>query len=103
MRNGVSQVSVKEDAVEYQGPGKGAETSRLIPCKRLFSLKEAAVYLGKGLYGIRELVWCGKLPIVRDGRKQMIDREDLDRYIQARKGSYFLREADERVINGQRK
>jgi excisionase family DNA binding protein len=64
--------------------------------KRLFTLKESALYLGRGLYGVRGLIWKGKLPVVRDGRKQWIDREDLDQYIESCKTNYFLREADER-------
>lgn len=74
-----------------------------VSAKRLFSLKEAAFYLGRGLYGVRELIWAGRLPVVRDGRKMFLDREDLDHYIESRKEPYSLRQSDERPINGKRK
>jgi hypothetical protein len=56
--------------------------------KRLYTLKEAATYLGRGLYGIRELVWRGALPIVKNemkGRKMFVDVRDLGKYIDQNK------------------
>jgi excisionase family DNA binding protein len=93
-----SMATVKEKLIESQAHGRGEEIDNRLPGKRLFTLKESALYLGRGLYGVRELIWKGKLPVVRDGRKMWIDREDLDQYIEACKGSYFLREADERNV-----
>ncbi len=49
--------------------------------KRLFSLKDAAAYLGRPVYGVRSLVWSGKLPVIQDGRKMYVDVNDLDLYI----------------------
>lgn len=90
-------MSVEIKELKNQGLRKGEEISKRFPSKRLFSLKEAAQYLGRGLYGVRELIWAGRLPVVRDGRKMFLDREDLDRYIDSLKAFYFLREEDERV------
>lgn len=71
--------------------------------KRLLSIKNSAEYMGRGVYGIRELIWSGQLPIVRDGRKIFLDIQDLDKYIDSKKTSYFLREVDERPKNGKGK
>ena len=49
--------------------------------KRLYSVDEAAVYLGRSVWGLREMVWAGKLPIIRDGRRILLDINDLDKWI----------------------
>jgi hypothetical protein len=50
---------------------------------RLYDLKAAAKYLGRPVWGVRELVWKGVLPAVRDcdRGKQYIDLEDLEAYV----------------------
>jgi len=60
--------------------------------KRLYTLKEASIYLGRGLHGVRDLVWQGKLPCVRNREdskgKMWIDIEDLEAFIQKNKETY---------------
>jgi len=58
--------------------------------KRLYTLKEAARYLGRSEWSMRELIWAGKIPIVRgDGaRKIFLDIKDLDAYIKGNKSIY---------------
>jgi len=58
--------------------------------KRLFTLKEAAQYLGRSEWGMRELIWGGKIPVVREegGRKIFIDVLDLSAYVERNKASY---------------
>jgi hypothetical protein len=53
--------------------------------KRLFDLKEAAIYLGRPVFSVRTLIWNGALPYVKEGRKQYLDIFDLDSYIERRK------------------
>ena len=53
--------------------------------KRLYTLKEASTYLGKTMWGIRSLVWSGKISYVKDGRKIWLDQVDLDQYIERMK------------------
>ena len=65
---------------QNRGVRKGEEIPYPIS-KRLFTLKEAALYLGRGLYGVREMVWRGELPVIQTGRKQFIDILDLEAYI----------------------
>lgn len=49
------------------------------PRKRLYTIPEAAEYLGRTPWAIREMIWKGKLPAVRDGRRVLLDIQDLDR------------------------
>jgi excisionase family DNA binding protein len=78
-------VNLKGD--ENQAVKTGTRICNPIP-KRLFTLKEAAHYLGRGLYGVRDMVWKGKLPVVRDGRKMFVDLKDLDAWIERNKETY---------------
>jgi len=60
------------------------------PIKRLYTLKEAARYLGRSDWGMRELMWAGKIPFVRPdgGRKIYFDVSDLDEYIEINKSVF---------------
>jgi excisionase family DNA binding protein len=51
-------------------------------------LKEASAYLGRSVWGVRELIWAGKIPVVRDGRKIFIDILDLDKFVEENKSTY---------------
>ena len=52
---------------------------------RLLSAKDAATYLGAHLWAIRQMVRNRELPYVQIGRKHLIDRSDLDRFIEKNK------------------
>ena len=56
--------------------------------KRLFSVSEASLYLGRSVPSLRELIWAGSLPIVRVGRRIHLDLLDLDRFIEQHKTTY---------------
>jgi excisionase family DNA binding protein len=58
--------------------------------KRLFTLKEAAEYLGRSAWGMRELIWSQVIPVVKQGgcRKMYLDRNDLDTFIEKNKAIY---------------
>jgi excisionase family DNA binding protein len=60
------------------------------PCKRLFTLKEASEYLGRSVWGVRELVWSQVIPVVKQGgcRKMYLDINDLDAFIEKNKVIY---------------
>jgi len=55
------------------------------PSKRLYTLKEAALYLGRPIFSLRTLLWNGKLPYIQDGRKYYLDVRDMDAYIDQQK------------------
>jgi len=56
--------------------------------KRLYALPEAALYLGRSIWAVREMVWAGKLPIVRDGRRILLDIQDMDKWIDMQKTTF---------------
>jgi len=60
-------------------------TNSYIPRKRLYTVKEAAEYLGHTVWGIRSLVWSKTLPVVQHGRKQFLDLFDLNAFIEKNK------------------
>ena len=53
--------------------------------KRLYNVKEAGRYLGRSSWAIRHLIWAGELPEVRQGRRVMVDIEDMDKFIEKHK------------------
>ena len=53
--------------------------------KRLYSLPEAAHYLGRTLWSMRELVWKGRIPIVRERKRIFVDIQDLESYVMRHK------------------
>lgn len=58
--------------------------------KRLYTLKESAVYLGRSEWGMRELVWKQALPVVKEegARKIFIDINDLENFVNRNKSTY---------------
>ena len=53
--------------------------------KRLYSLPEAAEYLGRSEWSVRRLIWAGKLPHVKSGKRVHLDIRDMDRFIESHK------------------
>jgi excisionase family DNA binding protein len=55
--------------------------------KRLYTLKEAAVYLGRSDWGVRELIWSRTIPVIQQpgARKYYLDIRDLDMFIEKNK------------------
>jgi excisionase family DNA binding protein len=56
------------------------------PRKRLYTIPDAAEYLGRSPWAVRSMIWSGKLPAVRDGKRVLVDVYDLDRWIDNNKG-----------------
>ena len=54
---------------------------------RLLPIKKAAEALGLTVWGLRQRVWAGDIPVVRfgTGGKQYIDRKDLDKLVEQNK------------------
>jgi excisionase family DNA binding protein len=53
--------------------------------KRLYSIKELVRMIGGTEWFWRSQIWDGKLPFVQVGRKMLIDREDIEVFIQNHK------------------
>ena len=73
---------------ELRGAKKAQGFSYPLP-KRLYSLPEASVYLGRTVWSLRELIWAGLLPIVRHGKRIWVDIHDLDAYVTKNKTTYI--------------
>lgn len=58
------------------------------PAKRLYSVPEAAFYLGRGVDAVYEMIWAGKIPYVKDGRRNLIDIRDMDEFIEKNKTAF---------------
>ncbi len=56
--------------------------------KRLYSIPEAAAYLGRSVWAVREMIWAGKIRYVKDGRRQLLDIFDLDKWIEDSKTQF---------------
>ena len=54
---------------------------------RLFDVHTAAVYLNTTVPCIRRLIWSGELTHFRLGKKYVIDKIDLDAYVERRKAA----------------
>ncbi len=53
--------------------------------KRLYAIKEAAQYMGRTERALREMIWAKKIPIIRDGKKILLDIKDMDAWIETHK------------------
>lgn len=56
--------------------------------KRLLSVQEASIYIGRSIPALRELIWAGRLPIVKTDRRIFLDVLDLDKWIDQNKTRY---------------
>lgn len=74
--------------IETQGVSKAQGIPNPLS-KRLYSLPESANYLGRTLWSMRELVWRGSIPIVREGKRIFVDVVDLEEYIRRNKTTYL--------------
>lgn len=65
--------------------------------KRLYTLSEAAEYLGRSVWSVRRLIWEGVLPSVRVQRRVHLDLADMENLIEQSK---VVEEAPLRVMKG---
>lgn len=71
--------------VERLAKYKAARKNPKGPAKRLYSVPEAVYYLGRTVNALRQIIWAGKIDIVKDGRRVLLDVKDLDDYIERNK------------------
>jgi excisionase family DNA binding protein len=53
--------------------------------KRILTLKECVEEYGVSLWFWRRMLWDGALPFIRVGRKQLLDRRDIEKFLESRK------------------
>lgn len=58
-----------------------------VPVKRLYSIKELVAEIGATEWYWRTQIWDGQLPFVQVGRKMLVDREDVEKFITDNKSS----------------
>ena len=90
LENGYTMVTSFSKSKENQPVTKAQRINSPVS-KRLFTLKESAEYLGRSEWGMRELIWAGKIPVVRSegGRKIFVDIQDLNQFINRNKTTYL--------------
>jgi excisionase family DNA binding protein len=64
-----------------------ANCAQTVPVKRLYSIDELAKVFGATRWYWRSQVWDGRLPYVTVGRKFLIDRKDVEEFIEKNKYS----------------
>jgi excisionase family DNA binding protein len=52
---------------------------------RLLTINGAALALGVSPWSVRAMIWDGEVPFVRVGRAHMIDRADLEQWVNSHK------------------
>ena len=57
--------------------------------KRLYSIPEAGEYLGRTAWSIREMIYAGKIPYIRDGRRMLLDINDMDSWIEEKRTRFM--------------
>ena len=53
--------------------------------KRLYSIKEVGTFLGRSTWSVREMLWAGKLPYIKDGKRIFVDVLDIEQWIEQSK------------------
>ena len=53
--------------------------------KRLYTIPEAAIYLGRSTWSVRRLIWEGAVPAVRIAGRVHVDIQDMDDLIERTK------------------
>jgi excisionase family DNA binding protein len=64
-----------------------AQTPVLPVTPRLLSMKDAAKYLGCAYWAVRTLLWGKQIPYIQIGRRFVIDRTDLDKWVDKQKAA----------------
>jgi excisionase family DNA binding protein len=55
------------------------------PEPRLYTIKNAAAYLSTTVWYVRSIVWARQIPHLRCGNRIVIDKADLDAFIDSQK------------------
>lgn len=64
-----------------------------------FTINEAAEYTGIGRNTMRQIVAWGKLPVLKVGKKVIIRRDMLDRFMEANQGRNLRDESDVQAMS----
>ncbi len=62
----------------------GQSRAQTLP-RRLCAIAEAARFLAVSTWTVREMVWRGDLPHIRNGRRILLDLRDLEAWVERTK------------------
>jgi excisionase family DNA binding protein len=54
---------------------------------RMLTVPQAAAYLSCPIWTVRTLIWSREIPVIKPGKSYLIDRQDLDRWIDRTKAT----------------
>lgn len=46
--------------------------------------------MGRTVCALREMIWAGKIPVVKDGRRILLDVYDMDNWVEQSKFTFAL-------------
>jgi len=52
---------------------------------RLLNIADAAKYMSCSVWFVRTIIWGGRIPFVKFGKRYQLDRSDLDKFIDSEK------------------
>lgn len=86
LKNGDSSVTTQPETRSSGGLGGSAtDTKSGVLQSRLLSYEAASHYLSLSYWSVRDLVLKGEVPHIKFGKRILIDRDDLDEWIESRK------------------
>jgi excisionase family DNA binding protein len=53
----------------------------------MLTVPQAAAYLSCPIWTVRTLIWSREIPVIKPGKSYLIDRQDLDRWIDRTKAT----------------
>jgi len=79
--------TVESERPVHEGFAEGTldRTTNGLPAPRLLDYKAAGAYLSLSYWSLRELVFNGEIPHLKFGKKVLIDRQDLDAWVELHK------------------
>ena len=83
---------------KLQNKYSNREVERMNTVKMGFTIEEAAECTGIGRNTMRKLVDWGKLPVLKVGRKTIIRRDTLERFLTVNQGRNLLKPDDVRKV-----
>ena len=87
MKTGHIPGTATSETLANRGSAEGTSdrTTNGLPTPRLLDYRSAGAYLSLSYWSLRELVLNGEIPHLKFGKKVLIDRRDLDDWIDRRK------------------
>lgn len=66
---------------------KPKQTAADLAAVRWLTIKQASVALNLTVWHLRTLIWRHEIPVVRVGKKALLDRNDIEKYLESQKAA----------------